>query len=202
VTIRTHRLCFIAVIVVAAFAAIAATKATTAPGKYQEWGPDIDSIEIVKSFKFSDYARVVVERLDGTATPKPEDADLTEKFEKVKANATEPFLEGIRKGLPAAAMAAAQPGGDRVLLVRGKITTLDPGSRSKRMFFGMYGAGAARAAITGEIVDASSGEVLVRFAQERRSGIEKFGRGSSYEEIMKRNMTALGEDVTNILKVF
>jgi curli biogenesis system outer membrane secretion channel CsgG len=199
---RLHRLFFIAVIVIAAFAAIAATKATTTPGKYTEWGPDIDSIEIVKSFKFSDYASVAVEKLDGTATPKPEDADLNEKFEKVKSSATEPFLEGIKKGLPKAAMADAQASGDRVLLVRGKIATLDPGSRSKRVFFGIYGAGAARAAITGEIVDARSGEVLIRFTQERRSGIEKFGRGSSYEEIMKRNLTALGEDVTNILKVF
>jgi hypothetical protein len=65
-----------------------------------------------------------------------------------------------------------------------------------------YGAGAARTAIDGEIVDARSGEVLVRFTQERRSGVERFGRGSSYEEIMKRNLGAIGEDVANLLKEF
>ena len=192
-----HRLT-LAVITIAV-ADLAAKKAPTVPGKYAEWGPDIDSIEIVKTFKFADYAKVVVEPLDGSATPKPEDQDMVAKVEKVAAGATAPFLEGVKKGIPNAALASATPASG--LIVRGKITTLDPGSRAKRVWVG-YGAGAARTAIEGEIVDAKTGQVLVRFTQERRSGIERFGRGSSYEEIMKRNLTAIGEDVANLLKEF
>jgi hypothetical protein len=169
------------VVIANAFAAMAAKKAPTAPGKYAEWGPDIDSIEIVKTFKFSDYSKVVVQPLDGSATPKPEDQDMVTKVEKVAAHATAPFLEGLKKGVPGAAMASAQPASGE-LIVRGKVTTLDPGSRAKRMWVG-YGAGAARTAIDGEIVDAKTGQVLVRFTQERRSGIERFDRGNSYEEI-------------------
>jgi hypothetical protein len=44
--------------------------------------------------------------------------------------------------------------------------------------------------------------VLVRFTQERLSGIERFGKGSSYEEIMKRNLAALGRDVVRLVNVF
>jgi hypothetical protein len=195
--ITKHRLFAVAVI---AIAAIGAKKTPTAPGKYAEWGPDIDSIEIVKTFKFADYSKVVVQPLDGSSTPKAEEADMVEKVEKVAANATASFLEGLKKGVPDAAIAFGSPA-SAALIVRGKITTLDPGSRAKRMWVG-YGAGAARTAIEGEIVDAKTGDVLVRFTQERRSGIERFGRGSSYEEIMKRNLSAIGEDVANLLKEF
>jgi hypothetical protein len=192
--------CLKLVVVAIAFSAMAAKKVPTSPGKYAEWGPDIDSIEIVKTFKFADYSKVVVQPLDGSSAPKPEEQDMVEKVEKVAAHASAPFLEGLKKGVPDAEMAAAKSSAGE-LIVRGKVTALDPGSRAKRMWVG-YGAGAARTAIDGEIVDAKSGQVLVRFTQERRSGIERFGRGSSYEEIMKRNLTAIGEDVANILKEF
>jgi hypothetical protein len=195
----TRRVVAVAVLVLAV-AAMGAKKVPTVPGKYKEWGPDIDSIEIVKTFKASDYSKVVVQPLDTSSTPKAEEQDMVEKVAKVAANATEPFLAGVRKGFPDAAVAqnAAATG---TLIVRGKVTVLEPGSRAKRMWVG-YGAGAARTAIDGEIVDAKSGEVLVRFTQERRSGIDRPFSGSSYEEIMKRNLTKIGEDAANIIKSF
>jgi len=188
------------VVIAIAFAAMAAKKAPTAPGKYAEWGPDIDSIEIVKTFRFADYSKVVVQPLDTSSTPKAEEPDMVGKVEKVAAQATVPFLSGLKKGVPDAAMASAQAGSGE-LIVRGKVTALEPGSRAKRMWVG-YGAGAARTAIDGEIVDAKTGEVLVRFTQERRSGVDLPFRGSSYEDIMKRNLSAIGEDVANLLKEF
>jgi hypothetical protein len=195
-----RRRVFAIAVLAVAIAAMGAKKVPTAPGTYKEWGPDIDSIEIVKTFKASDYSKVVVQPLDTSSTPKTEEQDMGERVAKVAATATEPFLAGVKKGFPDAAIAknADAPG---TLIVRGKVTVLEPGSRAKRMWVG-YGAGAARTAIDGEIVDAKSGEVLVRFTQERRSGIEKFGRGSSYEEIMNRNLTAIGEDAANIIKTF
>ncbi|MBV9071053.1 MAG: DUF4410 domain-containing protein [Acidobacteria bacterium] len=195
----TRRAVAVAVLILA-IAAMGAKKVPTAPGTYKEWGPDIDTIEIVKTFKASDYPKVVVQPVDGSSAPKAEEADMVDRVAKVAANATEPFLAGVKKGFPDAVVAehASAPG---TLIVRGKITVLDPGSRAKRMWVG-YGAGAARTAIEGEIVDAKSGQVLIRFTQERRSGIERFGRGSSYEEIMKRNLTAIGEDAANIIKTF
>ena len=192
------RFALFAVVVVFAVAAMGARKASTAPGKYQDWGPDIDSIEIVKSFRTADYARVVVQPLDVSSTPKPEEADMVATFEKASRRATESFLKGLQKNVPTAAMAEAQPGAARVLIVRGKVTLLEPGSRAKRMWVG-YGAGSSRGAISGEIVDGTSGEVLARFTQERRSGFDHF---AGYAEIMVRNLVAIGEDVGNLLKVF
>jgi hypothetical protein len=191
---------FTLAVIAIAFAAMAAKKAPTVPGKYAEWGPDIDSIEIVKTFKFADYSKFVVQPLDTSSTPKAEEPDMVGKVEKVAAQATEPFLAGLKKGVPTAAMASAEPG-EGALIVRGKVTALEPGSRAKRMWVG-YGAGAARTAIDGEIVDAKTGQVLVRFTQERRSGVDLPFRGSSYEDVMKRNLSAIGEDVANLLKEF
>lgn len=186
---------------------LAAKKPPTAPGKYEAWGPDIDELEIVRTFKAADYKRVVVEPLDVSKTPPPEDADMAEKVSKVLAEATKPFLEGLAEEETGLEIAVEQKESEKkeekkgTLLVRARVTTMDPGSRSKRLLIG-YGAGAARAAIEGELVDAATGEVLLRFTQERRSGVERFGRGSSYEEIMARNLVKLGEDVANILKQF
>lgn len=194
----TKRFAVVIAAVFVAVTAMGARKASTAPGKYEGWGPDIDSIEIVKTFKTADYARVVVQPLDTSSTPKPEEADMVEKFEKASRRATDSFLKGLQKNLPAATLAEAQPGSSRVLIVRGKVTMLEPGSRAKRMWVG-YGAGASRAAIAGEIVDGQSGEVLVRFTQERRSAFDRF---AGYEEIMVRNLVAIGEDIGNMLKEF
>jgi hypothetical protein len=177
-------------------------KPATQPGNYEAWGPDIDKVEIVKTFDASRYKRVYVERLDFSKTAAIADPDVADKAAKVLGIATEPFVEGISKSIRGLEVVTTQPADDAgTLILRGGITLMDPGSRSKRLFIG-YGAGAARTAIEAEILDADTGEVLVRFTQERRSGIERFGRGSSYEEIMKRNLTAIGRDAANLLNVF
>jgi hypothetical protein len=181
---------------------VAAKKPQTAPGKYKAWGPDIDELEIVRTFKASDYSKVVVQPLDVSSTPPAEENDMKEKVANVLAKATDPFVEGLARKAESMQVSAGEgskaPG---TLIVRGRVTVMEPGSRAKRLFVG-YGAGAARAAITGELVDAATGEVLARFTQERLSGMERFGRGSSYEEIMKRNLRTIGQDVANILKQF
>ena len=46
--------------------------APTAPGTYKEWGPDIDQMEIVKTFKVADYDHIVIQPFDTSATPLPD----------------------------------------------------------------------------------------------------------------------------------
>jgi hypothetical protein len=191
---------FVLAVVLFSLAGILLAATPKTPGKYQAWGPDIDEVEILQSFRFSDYANVVIEPLGASTMLPAPDADLVDVSAKVVANATPPFLAGVKKVLPSAALVSGEPAA-RTLIVRTKVTLMDPGSRAKRMWIG-YGAGAARTAIEGEVVDGATGQVLVRFVQERRSSIERFGRGSSYEEIMKRNLTALGQDAGELLKEF
>ncbi|HUP49975.1 MAG TPA: DUF4410 domain-containing protein [Thermoanaerobaculia bacterium] len=174
--------------------------ASTEPGKYTSWGPDIDEIEIVKPFQAAGYKSIVVVPFDTSEVKLPEKDDNTyEPVQQVLANPAAPFAKGLEKSGMKVSV-SDQPGKDsETLIIRGKVETMDPGSRAARYFAG-FGAGAARAKVTAEVVDAKSGEVLVRFTQERRSGVGAAGGG--YVDLMNRNLTAIGTDVANIVGSF
>jgi hypothetical protein len=174
--------------------------APTEPGKYKEWGDDIDQIEIVKGFKFADYSKIVVEPLDTASTPLPEKDDNTYgPVTAILPVATEKLIEGLREHVKVSVAGGEGAKDAGTLILRGKVTLMDPGSRAAR-YWASFGAGAARTEIECQIVDAASGDVLVRFKQERRSG---FGvGGGSYESVLTRNLKQLGEDVASILGVF
>ena len=192
-------------------------KAPTKPGKYTQWrGPceaspmrprpsphcEIDELEVVETFKLGDYQRVVVAPFDTAGTKLPESDDNTyEPVKKVLADVSTPLLEGLKSQLPKglSASADANPAGDPgALVVRGKVEVMDPGSKAARSFLS-FGAGAARAILSGEIADAS-GRVLLRFKQERRSAFGMFG--GDYVKLMNRNLRAIGEDLADALGVF
>src|SRR5712691_11022895 len=72
--------------------------APTAPGTYKEWGPDIDQIEIIKTFKIGDYDKIVVQPFDTSKAPLP---DQKEKWygtlKTALAGYTESFTEAFQK---------------------------------------------------------------------------------------------------------
>lgn len=175
--------------------------ASTEPGTYQKWGPNIDEIEVRKTFSAGDYGTIVVVPFDTDDVELPKKDDNTyEPVKEVLGSVTEPFAEALGKHTGAKVTLDQKPGkGAGTLIVRGKVLEMDLGSKAARYFAG-FGAGAARAKITGEIVDAKTKAVLVTFTQERRSGVGMMG--GDYVNLMKRNMRALGEDVANILGVF
>lgn len=199
---RLAVLCLAAALVLPAEAGKKGGSATTEPGTYKKWGENIDEIEIVKTFDAADYKNIVVVPMatDDVELPKKED-NTYEPVQKVLASATDPFVEGLQKNYEGAKVTVdAKPGKNAgTLIIRAKVETMDPGSRAKRYLAG-FGAGAARAKISGEIVDAKTKAVLVRFTQERRSGVGVAGGG--YEALMNRNLRAIGADVANILKAF
>ncbi|HXU44309.1 MAG TPA: DUF4410 domain-containing protein [Thermoanaerobaculia bacterium] len=179
-------------------------KSLTAPGKYKDWNDDIDRVEIVQTFKLADYARVVVEPLDGSGVELPDKDDNT--YGPVKAalqHATGPYALGIAAELGdrIEVVEADQGGGGegKFLILRGTIETLDPGSQAARYWVG-FGAGAAKTGIEGELFDAETGKVLVRFTQERRSGVGDFG--GDYEELFDRNLRQIGGDIGTLLGAF
>jgi len=175
--------------------------APTAPGTYKEWGPDIDRLEVVKTFHFGDYTQVVVEPFDTDSVQLPDKDDNSyDAARKVVSSATEGFVQGLRGSIePKVSLSEKSGKSEGTLLVRGKVLEMDPGSKAARYFAG-FGAGAARTKIEGEIVDGHTGEVLARFTQERRSGVGMMG--GDYQELMQRNLNAIGEDVAAILKTF
>ena len=112
------------------------------------------------------------------------------------------FVAGFSEALPKPQAAVVEPGkeaGPGTLVVRGRVTKMDPGSKAAR-YWGGFGAGAARTEIAGEVVDGGSGKVLLRFLQERRSGWGLFG--GDYEKLMNRNLRAIGEDLAGTLTHF
>jgi hypothetical protein len=179
--------------------------APTAPGKYKEWGRDIDEIEIVKAFHVSDYDTLLIVPFDTSEVPLPgKDEKSYDTIRSVLAGYTLTLREALKPELKAKLdvdTADKAPKAARTLILRGHVLDLSPGSRAKR-YLGGYGAGAAGTKLTGEIVDAKSGAVLLRFTQERRSGgTFKFGGGSDMD-VMRDSIHAEGQDIAHILDAF
>lgn len=193
---------FVALLAFLSLPALAAKKAApTEPGRYTDWGEEIDLLEIKESFKLSDYKKVVVEPFDTADTPLPEKDDNTyEPVRLVLQDPARPFSLGLSeelKGKIEVSEGSAAEG--ETLIIRARVVVMDPGSRAARYWAG-FGAGAARTGISGEVVDGSSGKVLLHFTQERRSG---FGvGGGDYVKLMQRTLRQLGGDVALILNAF
>ena len=181
----------------------AASSAPMAPGRYKEWGPSgIDDLEIVKTFRMADYDHVVVLPFDTSATPLPDKKEKSyDTIKSALAAYTFTLVEALKPELKAKAeveQSDKAPKSAKTLIVRGTVDELSPGSRAKRYLAGAL-AGAAGTKITGEIVDAKSGAVLVRFTQNERShGSFKFGGGKDLD-VMRDSIHAAGTKVANIL---
>jgi hypothetical protein len=75
-------------------------KAPTAPGTYKTWGPDIDEIEIVKTFRIADYDRIVIQHFDTSRAPLPDQsARWYGTLKMALAGYDEAFIEAFRKAL-------------------------------------------------------------------------------------------------------
>jgi hypothetical protein len=106
------------------------------------------------------------------------------------------FMDGLAQ--KAQRKAGANRSG-KTLVVRARLTKVDPGSQAARYFVG-FGAGAVKIAIVGEIIDRASGKVLVRFAQERRSAFGAFG--GNYSELFLRTARQIGGDIGELINAF
>jgi hypothetical protein len=169
------------------------------PGNYTDWN-DVDQVTIVQPFQRSAYQRVVVAPLDTRNAPLPEKSDNS--YADVKAalaGSTQAFVQGLRDNSPGMQVQSGSGGGANALIVRARITKSDPGSQAARYFAG-FGAGAAKVGVSGEIVDGKTNKVLVRFTQERRSGVGMFGGG--YRELLERSLRQIGGDVAGLIGAF
>ena len=179
----------------------AASKGTTMPGAYRNWNGDIDEVTILQPFRLDTYNDIAVESFDITRVALPNPKENTYEAVRSALSSLKPaFLEGFQTNLrrkPGGANPARGKGQTLVILVR--LTKLDPGSQAAR-YWGGFGAGAVKIEMTGEIVDASSRKILVRFKQERRSGFGVFGGG--YGELFIRTARQIGGDVAGLLNAF
>ena len=180
-------------------------KAPMEPGTYKAWGPDIDEMEIVKPFHMADYDKVVVMPFDTSESPLPDPKDRSyDTIRSVLDGYTLTLVEALRPALKSKAeveRVEKAPKTAKTLIIRGKVLDLSPGSRAKR-YLGGFGAGAAGTKMTGEIIDAHSGDVLARFTQERRSGGSFKFAGGNDMTVMRDSIHAVGQDIAHILDQF
>lgn len=175
---------------------------STEPGTYKEWKDEIDVLEIVKGFKLSDYSKIAVQNFDTGETPLPDKDDNTyEPVKKMLANVEGPLARGIDDELEKQEIeiVASDTKGAGVLIVTGEVEEMNPGSKAAR-YWGGFGAGAAGTRLMIEVKDGASGDVLFRMTQERRSGVGALG--GDYEELLERNLEAIGNDIALVLASF
>jgi hypothetical protein len=171
------------------------------PAKVRQWNDDaVDEVEFLEPFSLGDYTAVVLLPLDTSKTPMPPKDNTYDATEKALGQATANFARGLRAGLkkyPVEVATSARPPAAKVLLLRGIIVEMTPGSRAQRFWMG-YGVGQAGARIQGELVDGPSGRTLVRF-DDRRAAARATG---SYYEVLEDTTRELGEDAAVLVSAF
>lgn len=181
--------------------AAAASRETT-PGKtYRNWHGDIDEVTILQPFRLDTYNDIAVESFDTSGVSLPNAKENTHAAVQAALGSIKPaFIEGFLKNLRRKTGGAnTVHGKGETLVVVARLTKLDPGSQAARYWAG-FGAGAVKIGMTGDVVDARSRKVLIRFKQERRSGVGIFGGG--YGELFVRTARQIGGDIAELLNAF
>lgn len=171
------------------------------------WQGLIDSFALVRDFNLADYGTIVVESLDTTKTPLPSrDENTYQPTYLVLKTSSSIFVMGMKQAFlqakypvePVLADPAVSSEG-KVLLVRGTVVQMEPGSKALR-YWVSFGAGQSRVEVSGEVVDAESGTVLAKFVHARSSGIGVWG--GDYEKFLTDDIRDVGEDVGKMLLLF
>src|SRR5213595_855565 len=166
-------LTFIAALAVSTWAL--AAKDSTAPGTYHDWH-DVDEVTIIQPFVAANFSQIAVESFDSSRVKLPPANENTHQAVQLALQQMKPaFIQGVAERAKRKTSGNA-PG--KTLVIRARLIKVDPGSQAARFWVG-FGAGAVKIAMIGEIIDAASGKVLVRFAQERRSSFGAFGSYST-----------------------
>lgn len=185
-------------------AAGGAPTASKAPGTYSDWH-DVDKVTIERPFRFSDYKRVIVAPMNTRDARIPPPGENTYALAKeMQSKCDQLFYEGVRQKLAGTSVQVTQDRGVRsdgvaTLLVRSKLDRLDPGSVAARMW-AAGAAGSAQSTISGEIVDAQTSQVLVRFRQERRAMMRMIWQRESI--LLSNTVQQIGGDVAELMKAF
>ncbi len=173
---------------------------TQGPGKYSD-SLGLDELEIIKIFSIKSYSKVAVLPIDTSAVPLPDKSDNTyAPVTSMIGRVDQVFQEGFRKGLKdtnlpleSSKSLTSEPG---VLIIQAKAFEMNPGSRALRYFVG-FGAGKTVAGFQGNVIDARSGQVLLKFKHARASSMGVFG--GDYEKFLSDDTRDVGEDIGKML---
>lgn len=173
----------------------------------KDWRGLIDSFVLVRDFNLADYSKIVVDRLDTSETRlPPKDENTYQPTYLVLKGSSDIFVMGMKEAfldakhpLEPVALNDAGRTDSKVLLIRGKVTQMNPGSKALR-YWVSFGAGQSRVEISGEVVDMQSNTPLARFVHARSSGIGVWG--GDYQKFLTDDTHDVGEDVGKMLLFF
>lgn len=154
----------------------------------------IDEATVFQPFRASDYDTIAVENFDinGVRLP-PAEPKTVAAVEAALREMKPEFIAGLTK--KAQRRVSEQQTG-RTLIVHARLAKLDPGSQAG----GLFESGTVQIQIIGELIDGASGQVLVRFAQERQSGFRLFG--GRHAELFRQTARQLGGDIATLINSF
>jgi hypothetical protein len=201
--LRARRYAALLILYLAAFSACDAVGATTATVQqtrtvitHRKWH-GIDEATVFQPFSAADYDTIAVENFDitGVRLP-PADAKTIAAVQQAMNEMKPEFIAGLTKKVRGR-VSGQQPG--KTLVVRARVAKLDPGSQAALYWSGFL-TGTVQIQIIGELIDGSTGQLLVRFAQERQSGVGAFGAGSG--ALFRRTARQIGGDVATLINAF
>ena len=110
----------------------------------------------------------------------------------------EQFVSTLKSLGPYQDVSAADAVPAGALVIEGKFTKIDPGSRAKRYLVG-FGAGKSTVAVSGSVKD-STGAVLATFSQQRH-GVMGMGGGDSLGKLIADSRN-IGEDIAKFVSAW
>jgi len=180
----------------------AASQGSTTPGTYRHWGGEIDEVTILQPFGLDNYSDIAVESFDTGGVLLPNPQENTFAAAQLALNSIKPaFIEGFQKNLrQKPGQTNSSRGRGETLVIRARLTQLDPGSQAARFWGRGLGGGSVKVEMIGEVIDARSRKTLVRFRQKREAGFGAFGGG--YGDLFARTARHIGRDVADLLNAF
>jgi hypothetical protein len=173
-----------------------------APPTPRDWH-FMDSMELVQQFRLADYSRLVFENVSTNGVKLPPTDENTYPNAITALQRTDGIiLSELQKRCQTLAVTTQMPeqaSADGILVLRATVVQVDPGSRAARYWIG-FGAGTAFVRIKGELVDAKTNAVLLRFVQMRAQAMGAFG--GDYDGMLGDCITSIGKDICRLINLF
>lgn len=171
----------------------------TYPSKVKKWN-GIDGVEFIQPYKLASYTALIVEPVvtNKCTLPLKEDNTYAVTLGALGQADTLVFTEierGLKEKLPVVAKTAVtQPTGS-TLLLKVKVSEINPGSVATRFWVG-FGAGSGWVRMDGELVDAATQKTVLKFDQRRISSMRL-----DYKGMFASCTKEIGEDVARLIKI-
>ena len=159
--------------------------------------PPRDAVVLIRLFSATD-SDLGTGDSEGKETRQTEAHMMQEQGPKLLADQFVATLKASGPFRDVAVLAPDTPPSPNAIVIEGKFTTIDPGSRAKRYWVG-FGAGKSRVAVSGAVKSAD-GNLLATFSQDRL-GVMGLGGGDSLGKLSSDSRD-IGQDIAKFVSAW